>query len=105
MNSTHTIGVVGAGIMGTGIAQVCVLAGRPVVMIDVDLERVGRARSGIANALGRLVDKGKLAASERVAALARLDGRTNDADLRGVVAEGRLGRKGGRGFYTYERAA
>jgi 3-hydroxyacyl-CoA dehydrogenase len=42
MKTTQTIGVVGAGIMGTGIAQACAVAGFPVVMLDVD-DAVSRA--------------------------------------------------------------
>lgn len=68
----HTIGVVGAGTMGSGIAQVAALAGLPVVLLDVDEARVARGRDGIAGALERLVTKGKLTVEERSAALARL---------------------------------
>jgi len=68
----HTIGVVGAGTMGSGIAQVTALAGLPVVLLDVDEARVARGRDGIAGALERLVTKGKLTVEERSAALARL---------------------------------
>jgi 3-hydroxybutyryl-CoA dehydrogenase len=42
MTSTQTIGVIGAGTMGTGIAQACVVAGLSVVTIDLDEERVTR---------------------------------------------------------------
>ena len=65
MTSTQTIGVIGAGIMGTGIAQACVVAGLPVVMIDLDEERITRGRHAIASGLARLVEKSKLAAADR----------------------------------------
>jgi 3-hydroxybutyryl-CoA dehydrogenase len=80
------IGVIGAGTMGNGIAQVCALAGLSVVMVDVDDQRVAKGRDAIASNLERLVNKGKLSAAERDAALGRLRGATNygalrDADL------------------------
>jgi 3-hydroxybutyryl-CoA dehydrogenase len=76
MTSTQVIGVIGAGTMGTGIAQICAVAGLPVVMIDVDDQRVARGRNGVANALDRMLTKGKLTAADRDAALARLRGST-----------------------------
>lgn len=62
------IGVLGAGAMGSGIAQVAAAAGHTVVLQDVDAGAVGRARSGVENALARLVEKGRLtaAASEAI---------------------------------------
>jgi len=82
MTSTQTIGVIGAGIMGTGIAQACVVAGLPVVMIDLDEERITRGRHAIASGLARLVEKSKLAAADRHAALERLRGATDYGTLR-----------------------
>jgi 3-hydroxybutyryl-CoA dehydrogenase len=77
MNNAQTIGVIGAGTMGNGIAQVCALAGLPVVMLDVDDKRVARGRDAIATALERLVKKSRLSAGERDAALGRLRGATD----------------------------
>jgi 3-hydroxybutyryl-CoA dehydrogenase len=65
--------VVGAGIMGSGIAAQCALAGYPVTLEDVSEEF---ARRGIANAeraLGHAVKKGTVAEGDRAAALARID--------------------------------
>jgi 3-hydroxybutyryl-CoA dehydrogenase len=86
MTNPETIGVIGAGTMGNGIAQVCALAGLSVVSLDVDEKRVARGRDAIAKALERLVQKAKLSAAERDAALGRLRGTTDydalgDADL------------------------
>jgi 3-hydroxybutyryl-CoA dehydrogenase len=86
MTAPQTIGVIGAGTMGNGIAQVCALAGIPTVMIDVDELRVSKGRDAIANGLERLVKKAKLSAADRDAALGRLRGATDygalaDADL------------------------
>jgi len=54
------VGVVGAGTMGAGIAQVCATAGLQVVMVDVGLEQLKRGQAVIAESLGRLEAKGKL---------------------------------------------
>jgi 3-hydroxybutyryl-CoA dehydrogenase len=74
MTSTQAIGVIGAGTMGSGIAQSCVMAGLSVVMIDIDEERVAGGRRSVAIALDRMLSKGKVTAAERDAALARLRG-------------------------------
>ena len=54
------IGVVGAGTMGAGIAQVCATAGLQVVLVDVGIEQLKRGQERIADSLGRLEPKGKL---------------------------------------------
>ena len=76
-----TVGVIGAGTMGNGIAQVCAVAGYDVVMVDVSAEAVDRGVTTIAASLDRLVKKEKLGAAERDAALARVRGTTRQADL------------------------
>ena len=68
-----TIGVVGAGQMGAGIAQVSAQAGYRVLLSDVDLDRATKGRDGIAKGLGRLVEKEKIAAEARDAALALIE--------------------------------
>ena len=82
MTSPQTVGVIGAGTMGIGIAQACVLAGLEAAMIDVDEQRVARGRDAVANGLDRLVKKAKLSAADRDAALGRLRGTTDYAALR-----------------------
>jgi 3-hydroxybutyryl-CoA dehydrogenase len=64
--------VVGAGTMGSGIAQVLATAGLDVVLIDTQAAQLDRARTGIARSLTRLVDRGTLTAEQRDAALGRL---------------------------------
>jgi 3-hydroxybutyryl-CoA dehydrogenase len=54
------IGVVGAGTMGAGIAQVCATAGLQVVLVDIGIEQLKRGQERIAESLGRLEPKGKL---------------------------------------------
>ena len=77
------VGVVGLGTMGAGIAQVCVQGGAEVVGREVSEELGERARATIAHYLGRAVEKGRMSAQERDAALARLSLTTDLADLGG----------------------
>ena len=83
------VGVVGLGTMGAGIAQVCVQAGIETVGREVSEELCARARDRIGHYLGRGVEKGRLTAEERDAALARLKTTTQLEDLAGcdVVIE------------------
>ena len=79
----RSIGVIGAGTMGSGIAQVGVLAGLQVALVDVDEARVAQGHAAVAASLDRLVKKGRLAAAERDAALARIEGATDYTALAG----------------------
>jgi 3-hydroxybutyryl-CoA dehydrogenase len=79
----RAVGVVGLGTMGAGIAQVCVQAGVETVGVEVSEELCERARERIAHFLGRGVEKGRLTADERDAALARLRASADRADLAG----------------------
>ena len=67
------IGVVGAGQMGTGIAQVCAQTGFDVYLMDVDKIRVEKAHESIASALDKLEAKGKLSAADKAATLKRIE--------------------------------
>jgi 3-hydroxybutyryl-CoA dehydrogenase len=67
-----TVGVVGAGTMGNGIAQVFAQAGFPVTLVDVAQPVLDRARRMIEKSLAKFVEKNKLTASDRDAALARI---------------------------------
>ena len=67
------IGVIGAGQMGAGIAQVSAQAGYHVLLSDVDLARAVAGKAGIAKALDRLVSKEKISAEARDAALALIE--------------------------------
>ena len=77
------VGVVGLGTMGAGIAQVCVQAGIETVGREVSEGLCERASERIAHYLGRGVERGRLTAEERDAALARLTTTTELADLAG----------------------
>lgn len=75
------VGVIGAGTMGNGIAQVCAVTGLGVVMVDIDDAAVQRGTSAIGASLDRLVKKEKMSAAEKGAALARVKGTTSYGDL------------------------
>ncbi|WP_416139983.1 3-hydroxybutyryl-CoA dehydrogenase [Halomonas sp. HK25] len=70
--SQQPIGVVGAGTMGQGIAQVLVQSGFDVQLYDVADEQLERARGSIDKGLGKLVAKEKLSDADKDAAMARL---------------------------------
>ncbi len=67
------IGIIGAGQMGAGIAQVSAQAGYRVLLGDVDLARATAGRDGIAKALDRLVAKDKLTADAGAAIMAKIE--------------------------------
>ncbi|MCE8032632.1 3-hydroxybutyryl-CoA dehydrogenase [Billgrantia tianxiuensis] len=87
--SQRTIGVVGAGTMGQGIAQVLITGGFPVQLYDVADEQLGRAQAAIDKGLGKLVAKEKLGEAEKGEAMARLELTTSLEALRGceVIVE------------------
>lgn len=78
------VGVVGAGVMGTGIAFVCAQAGLEVTLVDVEWERVERAMTAIDSLLSKKVAEGKISEGDKVRALRRLKGATQLEALRGV---------------------
>ena len=79
----NTIGVVGAGQMGGGIAQVAAQAGLDVIMLDASVELAEKGAARIAKQLDRLVSKEKITAAERDAVVARIKPTTNFADFAG----------------------
>jgi 3-hydroxybutyryl-CoA dehydrogenase len=79
-----TVGVVGAGTMGSGIAQSFAQAGFQVRLVDVAPLMLERARQSIDKSLAKFVDKGKLSASDREATLARLTTHSAVASLAGA---------------------
>ena len=58
------VAVIGAGTMGSGIAQVAAQAGHPVVLFDTRMEAVDKALAGLRKTLDKLVEKGKLTAEQ-----------------------------------------
>ncbi|KAA0998360.1 3-hydroxybutyryl-CoA dehydrogenase [Paraburkholderia panacisoli] len=78
----ETVGIVGAGTMGAGIAQTAAVAGLKVVMIDVTDAALSKGLAALSSSLERLVSKGKLDADARAAALARIETSTDYQRLR-----------------------
>ncbi len=69
----ETIGVIGAGQMGAGIAQVAAVAGYRVLLSDREVTLAEKGKSGIARRLGNAVEKGKATAAEAEAALGLIE--------------------------------
>jgi len=84
MDKIGSVGVIGAGTMGNGIAQACAVAGINAVMVDVADAPLAKGAAVIAGSLERLVKKDKLSAADRDAALARVRTSTDYATLAGV---------------------
>src|SRR4051812_35924620 len=83
---TEQVAIIGAGLMGSGIAQVSAVAGLPVVLTDVTEVALQRGRDGIEKSLAKFVSKGKLAEADAQAALERISvstdlGATAEADI------------------------
>ena len=79
-----TIGVVGAGTMGNGIAQVCAAAGLKVIMQDVGDVQVERGLNTVAGSLDRLIKKEKISAEDKQATLSNITTTTALAELADV---------------------
>lgn len=81
MFQIQQVGIVGSGLMGAGIAEVAALAGLPVVLVKATGGDPGTAREKIRAAMAARVAKGKLAAADAEAALARIEVSTELAAL------------------------
>ncbi|HTR03178.1 MAG TPA: 3-hydroxybutyryl-CoA dehydrogenase [Thermoanaerobaculia bacterium] len=79
--SIRKVGVLGAGLMGSGIAEVCAKAGYDTVVREVSEELVRKGMARIEGSLGKAVEKGKLGAADRDAAWKRLSSTTRLEDL------------------------
>jgi 3-hydroxybutyryl-CoA dehydrogenase len=77
----QTVGIIGAGTMGNGIAQICAAAGLSVVMVDISDAAVNRGLATVGGSLERLVKKEKMSAADRDATLKRITGTTDRAKL------------------------
>lgn len=75
------VGVLGCGLMGSGIAQVSAQAGYETIVREVEQAYLDKGLNGIGKSLGKFVEKGKMSAEERDAALGRLKGTTKLEDL------------------------
>lgn len=77
-----TVGIVGAGTMGNGIAQACAVAGLDVVMVDISDAAVQKGIATVAGSMDRLIKKEKATEADKAAALARIHGSTAYDDLK-----------------------
>ena len=93
-----TVGVVGSGTMGSGIAQACAVSGIQVMMVDINQEALDKGTQAIANSLERLLSKEKITLEDKTRALARIQTSTqytafDDCDLVIEAATENLGLK------------
>jgi 3-hydroxybutyryl-CoA dehydrogenase len=82
MAEIKKVGVLGCGLMGSGVAQVAAAAGYQTVVRDVSDAVMAKGKAGIAKSLDKFVEKGKLSAADRDATLARLSYVTDVAALK-----------------------
>ncbi|MBI1765114.1 MAG: 3-hydroxybutyryl-CoA dehydrogenase, partial [Acidobacteria bacterium] len=75
------IGVLGAGLMGAGIAQIAATSGHTVTLVEVSDELIQKGLSGIEKSLAKFAEKGALTVEQKDAALSRLRGTTKYEDL------------------------
>ena len=81
MSDIRTVGVVGAGLMGAGIAQAAASAGFDTILRDVDELALKRARAIMVKSTAMFVEKGQMTAEARVAALSRVTTTTELSDI------------------------
>jgi len=77
----RTVGVVGCGLMGSGIAEVCARAGYATIVREIDDGLLAKGRARIEKSMATAVERGKLADADRASALDRLSGTTKLEEL------------------------
>ena len=82
--SITTVGIVGAGTMGNGIAQACAVSGINVVMVDIAQPAVDKGLTTVGKSLDRLLQIEKITEADKAAALGRIKGSTSYDDLKGA---------------------
>lgn len=82
--NVKTMGVIGAGQMGSGIVQVAAVNGLNVIMNDISTEFVDKGFATIDNSLSRMVKKEKMSPEEKKAAISRIKGSTDLSDMKEV---------------------
>ncbi|HEY0592172.1 MAG TPA: 3-hydroxyacyl-CoA dehydrogenase NAD-binding domain-containing protein, partial [Thermoanaerobaculia bacterium] len=81
MAEIRKVGILGCGLMGSGIAQVAAQGGFDTIVREVEQKFVDKGFGSIEKSLGKFVEKGKLSAGDRDAAMGRLKGTTALEDL------------------------
>src|SRR3954454_9854961 len=77
----ESVGIIGAGTMGNGIAQVCAASGLSVIMVDISDAAVARGLATVGSSLDRLVKKEKMTVADREAAMSRITASTDQTKL------------------------
>jgi len=80
--SIQTVGIIGAGTMGNGIAQACAVSGVNVVMVDISDAAVAKGLATVSGSLDRLIKKEKITEADKAAALSRIKTSTSYDDLK-----------------------
>ncbi|MDD3017701.1 MAG: 3-hydroxybutyryl-CoA dehydrogenase [Comamonas sp.] len=80
----ETVGIIGAGTMGNGIAQACATSGINVIMVDISEAAVQKGLATVTGSLDRLIKKEKITPADKDAALARIQIATDYAALQGA---------------------
>ncbi len=80
--SIQTVGIIGAGTMGNGIAQACAVSGVNVVMVDISDAAVAKGLATVSGSLDRLIKKEKITEADKTAALSRITTSTSYDDLK-----------------------
>jgi 3-hydroxybutyryl-CoA dehydrogenase len=81
MASINKVGVLGCGLMGSGIAQISAQSGFNTVVVEVEQRFLDKGMSGIDKSLGKFVEKGKMTAEDKSSCMSRLKGSTSLKDL------------------------
>ena len=84
LNTITTVGIVGAGTMGNGIAQACATSGVNAIMVDISDAAVAKGLATVSGSLDRLVKKEKITEADKAAALSRIKTSTRYEDLAGA---------------------
>ena len=92
-----TIGIVGCGQMGSGIAEICAKAGFEVMVTEVNDKALSQGLGKIQKSLAKAVEKGKMAADDMDAVLKRISGSIKNEDNRHRALRA-TARPGGRGI-------
>lgn len=81
MATINKVGVLGCGLMGSGIAQISAQAGYNTVVVEVEQKFLDKGMTGIDKSLGKFVEKGKMSADDKNSCMSRLKGSTSLKDL------------------------
>ncbi|MCM2315790.1 MAG: 3-hydroxybutyryl-CoA dehydrogenase [Thermoanaerobaculia bacterium] len=81
MPTIQKVGVLGCGLMGSGIAQIAAQAGFQTVVLEVEQKYLDKGFAGIDKSLGKFVEKGKMTAEQKAEVMGRLKPTTSNQDL------------------------